>query len=75
MASAAYRFRIAPSDQGASSSTNTIVRGIVKTEGIPHDVVVQSSNAQIQGLLQYIALINAGVGTGTVEAAITALAP
>jgi hypothetical protein len=72
---AGYRFEISPVDPCATTSASTLVKGATKAEGVAHDVVVNASSAQIQGLYGYLALVRAGSDTSTVETAISALTP
>lgn len=72
----AYKVDFEPVSQGQVVTSQTILRGVTKPEGIPLSVVlVQPTSAQIQGVYNYLGLINAGVDTSTVETAITALTP
>jgi hypothetical protein len=70
-----YKFEITPVDSGGSIESSTLVKGATKPEGVCHDIVVVASSAQIQGIFGYLALVDAGSNTSTVETAITALSP
>lgn len=75
-ATKSYRVEIDPVDAGMlASSATQLTRTIAINENQPVRSTVIMTTAQWQGLTQYMKLMRAGVGTGTVEAAITALAP
>jgi len=76
----AYQVKIEPCDNNLSSANPVKLLGAAVANGVqPRDhmvptiTVVKASTAQIAGLKAYIALINKGTNTGTVETAINAL--
>lgn len=71
----AYRIQLQPVSNGTSGGSNTLKKGIAKSEGVPHDMIIEATSAQIQGIMGYVALIKNGDDTSTVETAITALTP
>lgn len=75
-ATKSYRVELDPVDPGLlSTSANNPTRTVAINENSPIRTTVIMTTAQWQGLVNYIKLMRAGVGTGTVETAITALAP
>lgn len=75
-ATKSYRVELDPVDAGMlANSAHTPVRTVAINENQPIRTTVIMTTAQWQGLVNYIKLMRAGVGTGTVETAITALAP
>ena len=72
---AGYLFDISPVDAGFTIEGSTLKKGATKQEGVCHEIVVNATSAQIQGIFGYLALIKAGSTTTTVETEITALSP
>ena len=72
---AGYLFDISPVDAGFTIEGSTLKKGATKAEGVCHEIVINATSAQIQGIFGYLALIKAGSTTTTVETAITALSP
>lgn len=70
-----YRFTIDPVSSGATVAIDTLKKGVAKSEGTHHEIVISPTSAQIQGVYGYLGLIAAGSDTSTVETAITALTP
>jgi hypothetical protein len=70
-----FRVQIKPVDAGATTSSSELKRGVATPSGQPQEVVINASEAQIQGVMNYLKLIKAGATTTTVETAITALTP
>ncbi len=71
----AYKIKIEPVSSGMLVSASTIRKGVAKSEAAPHEIVVEATSAQIQGVMNYLGLIAAASDTSTVETAITALTP
>lgn len=68
-----YRIKIQPVSSGTKVSASPLIVGVTHSEGAPHEVVVNASSAQIQGIMHYIAHINAGDSTTAVESAVAGL--
>jgi hypothetical protein len=72
---AAYKIKLEPVSTGTTTNNSTLNRGVTKSEGVPHEIIIDASSAQIQGVMNYLVLIKAAQTTTTVESAITALTP
>lgn len=70
-----YRFEITPVSAGTTVARDTLKKGVAKSEGTIHEIVISPTSAQIQGIYGYLGLIRNGDDTSTVETAITALTP
>lgn len=70
-----FKISIRPVDPGATVSGNTLVRSVAAPSGQPREVIINASEAQIQGIMNYLKLVKAAADTSSVETAITALTP
>lgn len=69
-----FRVRIQRLSAGSLMTSATSIKlGVSRNENQPIEVAVPMSSAQFQGLTNYLALMNNGDDTSSVEAAITAL--
>lgn len=79
----AFKVSVRPVSPGTTQEGNAIVHvnvgghvnanGFMPNQEVPTVTIIQPTDAQIQGLLSYIAMIKDGTNTGSVETAIAAI--